>query len=315
MNSVHYSHLSDHYCDLNSYLKIKYGEKVVKVCLDGGFSCPNRDGTCGENGCIFCSERGAGEYLERSKSIADQFSESCKRAERKRKANKFIAYFQNYTGTYDLIENLEKKYYAALSDSRVVVLAIATRPDCINDQIIDLLSKIKNEKNVDIWIELGLQTIHDKTAEMINRGYKTAVFFDAVNRLRKSELEVIVHLMMGLPGETEEDMIESVNILSQLDIQGIKFHNVNVMKNTKLEELYLQRRYYPIELNKYINVLAESIMRLPKNIVVHRLVSDCNPNYLVAPHWAKDKYLMLTEVARKFVFDNVFQGAQFNNNL
>lgn len=307
----HYSNLKKYYSDLNSYLKYKYGEKVLKICLDGGFTCPNRDGLNGIGGCIFCNERGSGEYLDRTLTISEQLYIASMRAAKKRKCNVFISYFQNYTGTYDLVPNLEKKYYEAVSNEKVKVLAIATRPDCINEQILELLSRIKAEKKIDIWIELGLQTIHDKTAEIINRCYKTDVFYKAVSMIRKRKFDVIVHLMFGLPGETKDKMLESVFAIKDLDIQGMKFHNVNVIKNTKLEDMFLNGFYTPLELDEYIEILSQSIMILPEKIIVHRLVADCKEDLLIAPKWAADKMMMLTEITKKFICDDIKQGKKY----
>lgn len=306
--NMHYSSLSIYYSDLNSYLKYKYGEKVLKICLDGGFTCPNRDGRNGNGGCIFCNERGAGEYLDRTLTIAEQFNNVSAKVANKRHCKAFIAYFQNYTGTYDSIQNLKKKYYEAVSNEKVKILAIATRPDCINFQILELLSNIQAEKNIDIWIELGLQSIHDETAKIINRCYETNVFYEAVEMLRKRNFDVIVHLMFGLPGETKEKMLETIYAVRKLDIQGIKFHNVNVMKNTELERLFWEGKYTPLNLSEYVDILAESIMLLPKRIIVHRLVSDCKGDLLVAPEWASNKLLMLNEITRKFACDEIEQG-------
>lgn len=314
MKKIHYSNLNNYYTNLNSFLKGKYGEKVLRICIDGGFTCPNRDGTCGKGGCIFCNERGAGEYLDGSNSIARQVYDACQKMEKTRNAQKFIAYFQNFTGTHGSVECLESKYNQALIDNRIVALAIATRPDCISQEIIDLLTKIRNEKGIDIWIELGLQTIHDKTADLINRCYKTQLFYDIVDRLRSNGIDIVVHLMMGLPGETREDMLASIVKVSTLDIQGIKFHNVNIMKNTKLADMFFSGKYKPLELAEYISILAEGVALLPPHVVIHRLVSDCNPDYLIAPNWASDKFLMLTEITKKFVTDNVYQGRDYKHH-
>lgn len=311
--NMHYSNLSTYYSDLNSYLKYRYGEKVLKICLDGGFTCPNRDGRSGKGGCIFCNERGAGEYLDRTLTITEQFNNASAKVANKRHCKAFIAYFQNYTGTYDSTQNLKNKYYEAVSNEKVKILAIATRPDCIDSQTLELLSNIQTKKNIDIWIELGLQTIHDDTAKIINRCYETNAFYKAVEMIRKRGFDVIVHLMFGLPGETKEKMLETIYAVRNLDIQGIKFHNVNVMKNTELERLFLEEKYVPLKLSEYIDILAESIMLLPKRIIVHRLVSDCKRDFLVAPEWASNKLLMLSEITRKFVCDEIEQGKSIQN--
>lgn len=260
--------MEDRYYKLSKFLKEKFGEKVQKICIDGGFTCPNRDGTISSRGCIFCSERGSGEHIDNSKDITNQvnrFFDSYK-ADR---ANKFIAYFQNFTNTYDSIENLRSKYDAALIDDRIVGLAVATRPDCIDEKVIDLLKDYS--KKYYVWVELGLQTSNDNIGKFINRGYDNDKFLDAVSLLRRNKIDVVVHIMVGLPNETFEDIQNTIDFLNSIDIQGIKIHSTYVVKNTFLETLYENEQYTPITYDYYMDALCYIITHLRPDIVIHRI--------------------------------------------
>ena len=307
----HYSMLNSHYNNINDYLKKKYGRKIFKVCVDGNFTCPNRDGTKGLGGCIFCNNRGSGEHINNSISISQQVTCGIDKVIKKRHANSFIVYFQNFTATYDSIDMLRKKYLEATEDSRVVILSIATRPDCINNAIIDLLKEIQAIRHIDIWIELGLQTIHSSTAKRINRCYDTIEFYNAVNLINNAGFDIIVHIMFGLPNETSHDMLQTVQAISCLNIQGVKFHCTTVLKETYLEKLYKTNRYSPLNLIEYIDILTESIKILPPKIVVHRLISDSIGENILAPIWTSNKLLMLNSIAKKFEIDNIKQGQEY----
>lgn len=315
MNKIyHYSHLNDYYYSLSNYLKEKYTEKFVKVCIDGGFTCPNRDGTVGYGGCIFCSNTGAKEYSADKTSVSKQLIDGIERCQKKRNAKNFIAYFQNFTGTYDEIDELKKKYVEAVSDKRVGILSIATRPDCITIDILKLLTDIREQYKVDVWIELGLQTIHDNTAQTINRCYDTDVFYNSVKLLRSYSFDVIVHLMFGLPYETKEHMLQTVNMMNLLDIQGVKFHCTCIMKNTVLEKMYLSGKYTPLTLNEYIDILCDSISILKNNIVIHRLINDHDANCLVAPNWILNKLETLNEITKAVIDNNIVQGSKYSED-
>ena len=244
----------ERYNHLNKYLKEKFGERTLKICIDGGFTCPNRDGSKSTGGCIFCSEKGSGEHIKPATSISEQVQNyfTSYKAER---ANKFIVYFQNYTNTYDKIENLKLKYDSALIDDRIVGLEIATRPDCINEDVAKLIKSYS--KKYYVCVELGLQTSNENTGKLINRCYSNIDFTNAVNILNKYNIDVVTHIMIGLPSangqnESKEDLITTVNFLNHHNLQGLKIHSCYVVKNTKLEQLYEQGKYVPLTLNEYL---------------------------------------------------------------
>ena len=254
------------YNKLNKYLKGKFGERTLKICVDGGFTCPNRDGTISTGGCIFCSERGSGEHIKSVNNISEQIQNYFKsyRAER---ANKFIVYFQNFTNTYDTIQNLKNKYDAALIDNRIVGLSVATRPDCINEDVCKLLHSYLDKYYV--CVELGLQTSNDKIGNIINRGYNSIQFTNAVNLLNKYNIDVVVHLMVGLPTETFDDIKNTVSFINNHKIQGIKIHSTYVVKGTKLANLYQNNQYTPITLEYYLDCVTYILTHISPNIVVH----------------------------------------------
>lgn len=296
------------YNRLTEYLKEKFGERVLKICIDGGFTCPNRDGKCGYGGCIFCGERGAGEHLEQI-DISNQVKNflSSYRSER---ANKFICYFQNYTSTYDTIENLRRKYDSALIDSRIVALAIATRPDCINEDIVKLLSKYSSKYYV--WVELGLQTANDNTAKTINRGYSSSDFTKAVELLNKYNIDVVTHIMVGLPGESNADIENTVRFINNHNIQGLKIHSTYIIKNTILEKMYLDGLYSPITYENYMENLVYILTHISKNIVIHRISGDAPKDLLVAPEWSLHKKKILNGIDKILKEENLYQGIYFD---
>ena len=240
------------YNKLNEFFKNKFGERVLKICIDGNFTCPNRDGTVGYGGCIFCSERGSGEHLSDISNISKQVQNYFLSARSKR-ANKFIVYFQNFSNTYDTIENLTDKYNSALIDDRIVGLAIATRPDCINEEIAKLLHGFS--KKYYVFVELGLQTSNENIGLLINRGYTNSQFTNAVKILNKYNIDIVTHLMVGLPNETFEDIKENVNFVNAHNIQGLKIHCTYVIQNTKLADMYYKNEYTPITLEYYLDCL------------------------------------------------------------
>lgn len=296
------------YNRLTEYLKSKFGERTLKICIDGGFTCPNRDGTVSIGGCIFCSEHGSGEHLNSLKSIKSQVesyfsSYKCKRA------NKFIAYFQNFTNTYDTINNLKKKYNSALIDDRIVALAIATRPDCITEEIVKLLKSFSEKYYV--WVELGLQTSNDKTGLLINRGYNSQQFSKAVALLNKYNIDVVTHIMVGLPGETNIDLENTVKFINNHNIQGIKIHSTYVIKNTKLADMYYSGNYKPLELDDYLNSVIFVLTHISPNIVIHRISGDAPKDLLIAPEWNAHKKLVLNGVDRILSEKNLYQGKEY----
>ena len=299
------------YNRLTEYLKDKFGERTLKICIDGGFTCPNRDGKCGYGGCIFCGEHGSGEHLKHI-NIPDQIT-SFLNSYRGERANKFICYFQNYTNTYGSLEDLKDKYDSALIDDRIVALAIATRPDCITEEIAKLIASYKDKYYV--WVELGLQTSNDNTAKLINRGYTSEVFTKVVEILNKYDIDVVTHIMCGLPGETFDDVKETIKFINNHNIQGIKIHSTYVIKGTNLEEMYNNKEYIPISFDEYMEELVYIITHIPKNIVVHRINSDAPKDLLVAPEWNLHKKLVMNGLDKILKERNLYQGIYENDNL
>ncbi|NLK95990.1 MAG: TIGR01212 family radical SAM protein [Clostridiales bacterium] len=300
------------YHSLNYFLRNKFGEKVYKISLDGGFSCPNRDGTISKGGCVFCSERGSGDFAgNRTVSIDNQFKDIKKMMQKKWKQGKYIAYFQAYTNTYAPIEELRRKYYEAIKEEGVVALAIATRPDCLSEEVIDLLEEIN--KKIYVWIELGLQTINDDVARKINRGYKLEVFEDTINRLKDRNIDFVVHSIFGLPGESKDDMLKTVDYIAHSGAKGIKFHLLHLMKNTPLVKLYEKGELEFLSQEEYIDLICKSIMRIPENMVVHRLTGDAPRDLLIGPMWSLKKWEILNSIDKAMEENNYYQGAKYEN--
>ena len=297
----------ERYNHLNTYLKEKFGERTLKICIDAGFTCPNRDGTKGVGGCIFCGERGSGEHLK-TIDIASQV-ENHLASYRGMRANKFIVYFQNFTNTYDSIENLKKKYDSALIDERIVGIQIATRPDCINEEIARLLFSYTDKYSV--CVELGLQTSNENTGKVINRCYTNEDFINAVTILRKYNIEIITHIMVGLPGETHKDIVNSVNFVNNLDIQGLKIHSTYVTNDTKLNAMYENNQYSPITLECYLDELCYIITHLRKDIILHRISGDAPKDMLVAPSWNSHKKLVLNGIDKILREKDLYQGMYY----
>lgn len=300
--------MKDRYYKLSDFLISKFGEKVQKICIDGGFTCPNRDGTLSYGGCIFCSEKGSGEHLNSNEAITNQVKSffSSYKAER---ANKFIAYFQNFSNTYDTISNLKKKYDSALIDDRIIGLAVATRPDCINAEVVQLLENYSQKYYV--WVELGLQTSNDETGKLINRGYDNRKFLEAVNLLRNSGIDVVVHIMVGLPTETFDDLKNTVNFINDIDIQGIKIHSTYVVEGTILSKMYEEGKYVPLTYDEYMDYLCFIITHLRPNIVVHRISGDAPKELLVAPSWDIHKKWVMNGLFKRMNEENLIQGMYF----
>lgn len=301
----------ERYNHLNTYLKNKFGERTLKICIDGGFTCPNRDGKISKNGCIFCSEKGSGEHIK-SQNITNQITNyfNSYKAER---ANKFIAYFQNFTNTYDSIENLKEKYDSSLIDNRIVALAIATRPDCINEEVCKLLSSYKNKVNV--WVELGLQTSNDEIGKIINRGYNSSTFTQAVKLLNKYNIEIITHLMVGLPNESFDDIKNTVEFINKHDIQGIKIHSTYVIENTVLCKMYKNGSYTPITLDYYIETASYILTHINPKIIIHKISGDAPKDLLVAPSWNLHKKWIINGIDKYLREHDLWQGKYFNQHL
>ena len=297
----------ERYKHLNKYLKDKFGERTLKICIDGGFSCPNRDGRVGYGGCAFCSERGSGEHIVPDK-ISNQVKHyfSSYKAER---ANKFIAYFQNFTNTYDSIENLKMKYDAALVDDRIVALAIATRPDCISEDICKLL-KSYSEKYY-VWVELGLQTSNENTGKIINRCYTDEQFSAAVSLLNKYNIDVVTHIMVGLPGENFDDIKNTVEFINNHSIQGLKIHSTYVVKNTRLADMYFNGTYTPISLDYYLDCASYILTHISPDIVIHRVSGDAPKDLLIAPDWNLHKKWIINGLDKLFRDKDLYQGMNY----
>ncbi|MCR5146093.1 MAG: TIGR01212 family radical SAM protein [Clostridia bacterium] len=298
------------YNKLNEYLKNRFGERTLKICVDGGFTCPNRDGTISTNGCIFCSERGSGDHMCAESSIKSQVEQYFK-SYRSERANKFIVYFQNFTNTYDTVENLKRKYDSALIDDRIVGLEIATRPDCINEDVCKLLASYADKYYV--CVELGLQTSNEATAKFINRGYENKVFTEAVKLLKSYGIDVVVHIMIGLPGETLHDLDNTIRFVNNHTINGIKIHNVYVVKNTVLADMYYKEQYKPMEFEKYLEYLVYTITHLRPDIIIHRISGDAPKDLLIAPEWNVHKKWVLNGLDKKLKQKNLSQGLHHNS--
>lgn len=294
------------YNNLSGYFREKYGSRLGKICIDAGFSCPNRDGVCGVGGCIYCGERGAGEHIDVGSSIGEQVKNALEGAE---EDELFVAYFQNFTNTYAPIKVLKERYDAALIDERIKVLAIGTRPDCIDEDVAKLIASYKDR--CDVWVELGLQTASDKTAEIINRGYKTEVFAEAMEILKKYDIPVVVHLIVGLPGESLEEIKESVDYLSTFDIFGIKIHSIYVMEGTRLADMYRSGEYTPPSMQSYVDAAVYILTHLHPSVVVHRLTGDCPRDMLVAPEWNSAKHEIISAIVTKMQMQGHSQGSEY----
>lgn len=318
----------ERYKHLNTYLKNKFGERTLKICIDGHFTCPNRDGSCSKNGCIFCSEKGSGEHILRIngnrnllnsldknahiESVKNSISKQVKNyfnSYKSKRANKFIAYFQNFSNTYDSIENLKEKYNSALIDNRIVGLEVATRPDCINEDIVKLLKTYT--KKYYVCVELGLQTSNNSIGKIINRGYSSKDFTNAVTLLNKYDIDVVSHIMVGLPNEDLTDLKNTVKFLNEHKLQGIKIHSTYVVKNTELEKMYNAGKYTPISLENYLDALVFIITHINPNFIIHRISGDAPKELLVAPEWNLHKKLVLNGLDRILRERDLWQGMYF----
>lgn len=292
---------------LNDYLQEKFGEKIYKVSLDGGFTCPNRDGKISRGGCIFCSEKGSGEFAGNSKkTIYYQIEEQIKLLSKKYRGNKYIAYFQNFTNTYAEVEKLEEIYETALSHPNIIGLAIATRPDCIDDKILKLLSAIN--KKTFLWIELGLQTINDEVANFINRGYKTEIFLKITEKLNRENIKFVSHIIIGLPNENKDDYIKTALYVQKCKTWGLKIHLMYVVAGTKLEKLYLEGKFKTLEKDEYVERVINVIANISPDIVIHRLTGDGKKSELLAPEWSLNKKDVLNSINKSLKFNNIYQG-------
>ena len=280
------------YQTLNQHYQKKFGCKVYKLSIDAGFTCPNRDGTVGTGGCIFCSQAGGGEFAQGGAGdIREQLELAKARVETKNPGGKYIAYFQAFTNTYAPVQTLRQLYLQAIEPEEIVGLAIGTRPDCLAPEVLELLAQIRQIKPVSV--ELGLQTVHETTAQYIRRGYETPVYFDAVKRLKAVGVEVVTHIILGLPGETEEMMVQTTRQVVAAGTDGIKFHLLHVLKGTDLERAYLAGAFSCLSLEQYARLLKACLREVPDHVVVHRITGDGAKRNLVAPLWSGDKKRVL----------------------
>lgn len=301
-----------HYLTLNNYLKNIYHKKVFKISLNGNFSCPNRDGKISHLGCIFCSEKGSGDFAgDPLKPVKEQFNDIKKMMLQKWNDGYYIAYFQANTNTYGTLEKLKNTYSQIvdedfLIDPNVKVLSIATRPDCIDEEIVKYLSDIN--KKLPVWVELGFQTMHESSAKLINRGYDNKELENAINLLKKYNITTIVHIINGLPNETKEMMIETVKYLNALKIDGIKIHMLHIMKNTPLEKYFKENPFHVLRLEEYVDIVVSQLRYLDPNIVIHRVTGDSPKELLIEPLWTLKKFVVINEIDKLMRKENIFQG-------
>lgn len=298
------------YNTLNDELYRFFNEKVSKISIDGGFTCPNRDGLISDKGCLFCSEKGAGEFTRANLDINEQISEQIEIIRKKWDANKFIAYFQSFTNTYGDLSDLRTKYEKALNRKEVVGLAIATRPDCLSDEIYDYLEELNGRTF--LWLELGLQTTNDFTAKLINRGYDKEVYETALFELRKRNIKVVIHLIFGLPNEDKNDMIETVKYISKTGIWGVKFHSLYIQTNSRLYKYYLENNFKLLSKEEYVDIVCESLTYLPKEMVIHRLTGDADRNLLFEPKWSSDKLGVISSIDKRLKELLIYQGINYS---
>ena len=308
-----YSLDNKRYHTLNYHYKEKYHCKVIKVSLNAGFTSPNIDGKVGYGGCIYCSKSVSGDFGgDISKSLSEQFDEIKEKLSKKWPRGKYIAYFQAHTNTYAPLSVLKEKYESVLKKDNVIGIAIATRPDAIEDEVLDYLEELN--KNTDVTVELGLQTIHEDTAKLINRCHSLNQFEEMVKKLRKRNIEVVVHIINGLPYETKEMMIETVKYLNHLDINGIKIHMLNIVKDTPLATLYQEKKFKVLSKEEYIDIVIQQLEYLRPEIVIHRITSDPDPKNLIEPTWLIKKFCVLNDIDKEMKKRNTYQGKKLEKN-
>lgn len=298
------------YHSLDYMLRERFGEKVYKVTLNGGMTCPNRDGTLGSRGCIFCSGGGSGDFAADGRlSITEQIETQIAALEQKRPIRKYIAYFQAYTNTYGEINHLRRIFTEAISHPKVVALSIGTRPDCLGDEVLSLLEELNRQKPV--WVELGLQTIHEDTARYIRRGYELPCFEEAVSNLSRRHIEIIVHTILGLPGESKERILETMDYLNGLPIQGIKLQLLHILRGTDLADAYEDGEISVYSLEEYLDVLIACLEHLSPAFVIHRMTGDGPKELLLAPTWSSRKREVLNILHHELKQRNTWQGKYY----
>lgn len=312
-NPFKYSNTNKRYHTLDYYYKNRFHEKVFKVSLDAGFSCPNIDGTVGYNGCIYCSKLGSGEFAgNKNEPIEIQFNKVKEIMLKKWPKAKYIGYFQAHTNTYAPVDKLKNLYEKILSQENVIGLNIATRPDAISNECLDYLEELN--KKTYLTIELGLQTTNEKTSKLINRCHTLTCFEEMVNKLRKRNIDVVVHIINGLPYETKEDMLNTIKYLNNLDIQGIKIHMLSILKDTPLEKLYEKEHFKMLTKDEYIDIVINQLELLRPEIVIHRITGDPKIDDLVEPNWLVKKFGVLNDIDKEMVKRDTYQGKKLNEN-
>lgn len=295
------------YHTYNEHLRDLFKDKVFKVSLDAGFTCPNRDGTLGRDGCVYCSERGSGDFAGDQKlSLHDQFIEVKDRMKKKWPSAKYIAYFQAYTNTYASLERLREVYEEALGEENVVGLSISTRPDCLPDDVLDYLEEL-NQRTY-LWVELGLQSSHDRTMEWIGRGHDYSQFLKGLEQLQARGIRVCVHIILGLPGESKAEMLETARAVAALPIQGIKIHLLHVLRGTPLAAIYNQEPFELMTKEDYVSLVVDILELLPPEIVIHRLTGDGPPDDLIGPLWSRKKWEVLNAIDAELELRDTWQG-------
>lgn len=299
--------MQESYYSLNRYLQEQFGEKLYKLSLSAGCTCPNRDGTLDTRGCIFCSAGGSGDFAEKPHgSVHEQIERAKAQVQKKFKGDHYIAYFQSYTNTYGDASRLFSIFEEAVQEDCVRAISIATRPDCLSDEILEMLKKLQAQKPV--FVELGLQTIHERSAAFIRRGYPLSVYDEAVKKLNKIGVRVVTHIILGLPGETKKQMLDTVRYVGGSGVHGVKLQLLHVLRGTDLEKLYQQGVFQTMNLKEYVDLLCDCIELLPPNIVIHRLTGDASKKLLVAPQWSADKKRVLNTIQQAFRDRNIKQG-------
>ena len=313
MNNFKYSNTNKRYHTLDYYYKNKFNSKVFKVSLNAGFSCPNIDGTVGYGGCIYCSKSGSGEFAgNKEDSLKKQFNDIKNMMLKKWPEAKYIGYFQARTNTYAPVDKLKKLYETILEEDNVIGLNIATRPDSITDECLDYLEELN--KKTYLTIELGLQTTNEKTSKLINRCHSLECFKDMVEKLREKNIDVVVHIINGLPYETKYDMLNTVKYLNELDIQGIKIHMLSIVKDTPLEKLYKKEKFKVLNKEEYIDIVIDQLELLRPEIVIHRITGDPKIDDLIEPTWLTKKFCVLNDIDKEMVKRNSYQGKKLKNN-
>ncbi|MFC1726472.1 TIGR01212 family radical SAM protein [candidate division KSB1 bacterium] len=300
------------YYSLNNYFKETFGERVHRIPVDAGFSCPNRDGTKGTGGCIYCDELGSGAgFIKREEEVVEQVGSGIENINKRFNVNKYLVYFQSFTNTYGPLSKLEKLYKSVIDIENVIGISVGTRPDCVDEDVIGILSEIAKTKMV--WIEYGLQSTHDKTLELINRGHSYSDFLKAVEITKNKGIKILAHIIVGLPGETREDMMSTSRETARLKLDGLKIHSLYIVKGTELEKMYNQKKFKLLTEDEYIQIAADILEILPPNMVIHRLVGECDRERLVAPDWSLKKNQILNGINSELKRRGTKQGSRYKN--